>query len=127
MNLNDLKNEIIAMPPDAPALIYIGVGAAASANQNNILPPAQYQQFPPFLQELHKQVPNLHIFLLLIDPYQENPPKVSIDFALQDQYNSGSHYRGERLQAFVYRMSVYTDPDLNPPAGGLNITPILHW
>jgi hypothetical protein len=125
MNLNDLKNEIISIPPDEPALIYIGVGGAASVNNNNILQPEHYQQFPPFLQNIRNKVPNINIFLLLIDPYQESPPRVAVDYGLIDQYDSQCHFRGNRLQAFVYRLSVYTDPDLNKPDGGLNITPIL--
>jgi hypothetical protein len=125
MNLNDLKNEIINIPIYEPVLIYIGVGAAASVNHDNILPPENYQQFPPFLQDIRNKVPNINIFLLLIDPYQESPPKVAVDYGLIDQYHSQCHYKGNRLQVFVYRLSVYTDPDLNKLDGGLNITPIL--
>jgi hypothetical protein len=125
INLDNLKNEIIMIPPSSPVIIYIGVGAAASAIQNNVLPLENYQQFPPFLQDLHNKVHHLHTFLLLIDTYQENPPKVTVDYHLHDQYDSQCHYRGERLQAFVYRMSVYTEPDFNHLANGLNITSLL--
>jgi hypothetical protein len=125
MNLNDLKNEMMMVPFNEPVFLYIGIGAAASEKVN--LPPSQYQQCPPFLQEMRNRVPNLHLFLLLIDPYHENPPYVATDYSLVDRYNSECHYRSadDSLQAFVYRLCVYTDPDLQVPINGLNITPVL--
>ena len=129
INLNDLKNEIISLPADVPAFIYIGVGAAA-ATVNNKLQLEHYQQFPPFLQDMYNKIPDLHIFLLLIDPFQENPPRVAIDYDLEDRSNN-DHYRGRRLQAFVYRQRVYTDADMYPHSdmypdnNALNITKTL--
>ena len=118
--INDLKNEIILLPPTTPVVIYIGVGAAANVKHN--LPLSEYQQFPPFLQDIHNQVPDLHTFLLLLDPLQESPPYVAVDYQLQDCHN---HYGSDRLKVFAYPQAVYTEPDLRPPEGGANITAIL--
>jgi hypothetical protein len=66
----------------------------------------------------------------LIDPFQENPPRVAIDYDLEDRSNN-DHYRGRRLQAFVYRQRVYTDADMYPHSdmypdnNALNITKTL--
>ena len=137
ISLNDLKNEMISVPADSPVLLYIGVGAAASTRATHPLPLEHYHQFPPFLQDMRNQVPNLHVFLLLLDPYQESPPRVAFDYNLVDKYKSDCHYKMQPvpmqpdpmqsapMQAFVYRLSVYTDADINPPANGLNITGML--
>jgi len=122
INLSDLKNEINNVPGDEPVFIYVGVGAASSSIQEH-LAPEQYQQFPPFLQNMRNLVPNLHLFLVLIDPLQENPPRVAVDYQLVEPRND--YYRDKILQVFVYRHRVYTDVDLNPPENGINITETL--
>ena len=118
MELHQLKNEISNLAPAYPALI----GAAASAKID--LPLAQYQQFPPVIQDMYNQLPELQVFLLLIDPLHENPPYVAQEYALHDIHRSECHYSSldGRLQTFVYRQRVYTDPDHYPPADALNIT-----
>jgi hypothetical protein len=130
MNLNDLKNEMTSVPADSPVLLYIGVGTASATIATHPLLLEHYHQFPPFLQDMRNKVPNLHVFLLLIDPYQETPPRVAMDYNLIDKYQSGCHYQNAQMQpapmqAFVYRLSVYTNPDVNPPNNGLNITGML--
>jgi hypothetical protein len=121
INLNDLKNEIAEIPPEDPVFIYVGVGTAANTKER--LPLEHYHQFPPFLQDLHNKIPNLHLFLILIDPLQENPPYVVSDYMLQGIQGNNTHYKSEFIQTFVYRQRVYTDPDLNE--ADLNITPML--
>ena len=118
INLNDLKNEIAEIPAEEPVFIYVGVGTAASRKEH--LPLEHYHQFPPFLQDLHNKIPKLHLFLVLIDPLQENPPYVVTDYMLK---GNDTHYKSEFIQTFVYRDQVYNDPDLNE--NGLNITPML--
>jgi len=124
MSINDLKNEIKNVPPHDPVFIYIGVGTAASSQNLSI---DQYQQFPPFLQDMRNQFPKLHLFLLLFDPRLESPPQVANDFALHDSSESDTHYQSANglLQAFVYRQSVYTDSDRCPLENAVNITPTL--
>lgn len=148
MDLNDLKNEIIKVPQSHPVFIYVGVGAAAGMlNASGILPPEHYQQFPPFLQELRNTIPNIHLFLLLIDPQQENPPYVAVDYKCQhevanavadavanevgananavvpsiDQFKNPA----DNLNVFVCRQMVYTDPDINHNDKAINITETL--
>ena len=127
LNINNLKNEIINIPSKYPVFLYIGIGAAASGGDDRELTRSNYQQFPPFVQDLRNQIPDLRIMLLLIDPYHENPPRVAVDYSLiateeeDDQYCS----QDKRLQAFVYRKVVYTDADIQQPDHGCNITPLL--
>ena len=72
--LDTIFNEIKTISLDDPVFIYTGVGTAASLNSDRILEPQNYHQFPPFLQNLKNNIENLHIFIILIDPYQEEPP-----------------------------------------------------
>ena len=115
---------------EEPVFIYIGVGAAAGLRGQNPslwqkLPLEQYQQFPPFLQDVRNKIPKVNLFLLLIDPMQENPPCVAVDYNLAECEKD--HYKSEdgRLQAFVFRELVYTDVDINPAAKAVNMTQVL--
>jgi hypothetical protein len=102
MDFNNLKNEIIRLPFDQPVFIYIGVGTAAGMiNNNGKLPPEHYHQFPPFLQEMRNQIPNLHLFIVLIDPRQEDPPYLTTEFNCNNAEGS--------LHVFVYRHNIQTD------------------
>jgi hypothetical protein len=116
-----------------PIFIYVGVGAAAGLSVQNPglgqnpgpvqkLSPEQYQQFPPFLQDVRNKIPNVNLFLLLIDPMQENPPCVAIDYNLAEDTKDNYKSEDGRLQAFVYRELVYTDVDINPAAKAVNMT-----
>jgi hypothetical protein len=127
LNLDDLKNEIVTIAADHPVFIYVGVGAAATFGAERTLPLEQYQQFPPFLQDMRNLMPKLHMFLLLIDPQHENPPRVATDYALHDAYNSQCHYRNAEgtLHAFVYRYMVYTEADIHHRDESLDITSTL--
>lgn len=116
MNLNNLKNEIIQLPPKEPVFIYVGVGTAAGlVNSDGILEPTNYHQFPPFLQYVRKRITNLNLFLVLIDPRQENPPYMARDFPLIeiqiDEYQMENAENGS-LHVFVFRKNVYTDTDV---------------
>jgi len=141
MNINTLKNEIIQVANNKPVFIYIGVGTAAGMrNADNSLSAENYHQFPPFLQNLYNTVPNLHLFLLLIDPGQENPLYMAEQYEMYaSQYGTNTahyananalddtHYKNNdgTLQAFVWRQDVYTDPDNNFPFNAVNITEML--
>ena len=133
VNLHNLKNEIKNIPLEHPVFIYIGVGAAAYSNP---LPLEHYHQYPPFLQDMRNMVADLHIFLVLIDPHQESPPMVVRDNEMQDVNrvqdakdvnHDQAHYTtlDGKLQAFVYRHSVYTDADIHIPDNAINITETL--
>jgi hypothetical protein len=133
MNLNNLKNEILLVPKKSPIFIYVGVGTAAGLiNSAGELEPTNYHQFPPFLQDLRNRIPELNLFLVLIDPIQENPPYLLRDYPLQevrkDEYKllSSANLIAENqgsLNAFIFRQEVHTDPYLSEAApAGLNIT-----
>ena len=91
MNFDNLKNEINEVPADCPVFIYIGVGAAAGVmqaqqheeheeqqheehqheeqaqqHQHEALAPANYHQFPPFVQDLYNSIPNIHLFIVVV-------------------------------------------------------------
>ena len=134
--INTLKNEIIQVANNKPVFIYIGVGTAAGMrNADNSLSAENYHQFPPFLQNLYNTVPNLHLFLLLIDPGQEKPLYMAEQYEMYyaQQYEThyahtdDTHYKNNdgTLQAFVWRQDVYTDPDNNFPFNAVNITEML--
>jgi hypothetical protein len=76
--LQDIQSCIESQPND-PTLVYIGVGTYAGLltdidNGIKILEEKNYHQYPPFIKMLKKTVPNLHLYIVLIDPIQENPP-----------------------------------------------------
>ena len=125
MIITDLKNEILKVPTDLPVFIYVGVGTAAGLlTSNGTLAQENYHQFPPFLQDLRNRYPHLQLFLLLIDPNQENPPYLTNDYALEateipDHYTCATG----TLQVFVLRQMVYTDAD---SPNGTNITSELY-
>ena len=73
--LDTIFNEINNISLDDPVFIYTGVGTATNLNNpEHVLEPKNYHQFPPFLENLKNNVENLHLFIILIDPYQEDPP-----------------------------------------------------
>jgi hypothetical protein len=128
MDLSILKNEILSLPAKEPVFIFIGVGTFAGLlNSNGTLAPENYHQFPPFVQDLRNRIHNLNLFLVLIDPSQENPPYLTRDFPLievcQDHYKN----QDSRLQVFVKRNVVYTETDNkeNYDNNAINITETL--
>jgi hypothetical protein len=95
INFNNLKNEISKVPPECPVFIYIGIGTMAGLRETDgTLAQANYHQFPPFLQDLRNRYPTLHLFIVLIDPMQENPPYLLRDFNVSN------------VEVFVYRENV---------------------
>jgi hypothetical protein len=127
MILDDIINNITAninnIRLEEPIFIYTGVGAAAGLiDQNGILQLENYHQYPPFLQNLKNTIPNLHIFIILIDPYQEKPPYVAKDKNLiLDTDINIECYSNNNLSVYVMRKSVYTDP-YEAKDGYINIT-----
>jgi len=113
MDFNTLKNEILKLPSNEPVLIYIGVGTMAGLlNSDGTLAPDNYHQYPPFVQDLRNRVENLNVCLVLIDPLQENPPYLVRDYPVEEVQPDHFKSAGDgRLQVFVHRTVVYTDPD----------------
>ena len=87
MNLStitaDIKARITTIPLNEPVFIYIGVGTYAGLkNKDGILEPQNYHQYPPFLQSLKNKIADLNLFIVLIDPMQEQPPYLMGDKGL---------------------------------------------
>ena len=88
-NFTQIIHSVIAdisenIPKREPVLIYIGIGTFAGllsfknddeGNPTHIsfLEEKNYHQYPPFIRHLKQTVPNLHLYIILIDPMQENP------------------------------------------------------
>ena len=119
---------IQAVPPEQPAFIYVGVGTAAGLinHMTGQLEMTNYHQFPPFVQDLRNRIPSLHLFLLLIDPQQENPPYLVRDYPLIEVQPDYYQSNDKKLQVMVVRQRVYTNPDIRPgeplPANAINVT-----
>lgn len=126
----DMKERIKAIPPDEPVFIYIGVGTYAGLkNKDGFLEPQNYHQYPPFIQDLKNSIPTLNLFIVLIDPMQEQPPYMIADKGLHlvnnDLHNNDLHNNDANKFATshlpttrtaggiaIYSLlkSVYTDP-----------------
>ena len=133
---NSIMNEVEIISLENPVFIYTCVGGAAGLiDDNGILQPENYHQYPPFLQNLKNTIPNLHMFIILIDPYQESPPYMVNDKNLLDikkifenkneidNKNDVNYYTNNDNTLTVYTMhkDVYTDP-YESKNGYINIT-----
>ena len=121
--LNDIFNKITTIPLNEPIFIYTGVGSAAylikNENDELYLEPQNYQQYPPFLQNLKNTISNLHLFIILIDPCLENPPYIVNDIGLEQLNNDNENYKKHnidyysnqnKIYLYTYKKDVYTDP-----------------
>ena len=103
--LDTIFNEIKTISLDDPVFIYTGVGTAASLNPQRILEPQNYHQFPPFLQNLKNNIANLRIFIILIDPYQEEPPYMIKDKGVRLLHENLAKYAPENAPDNAYNLS----------------------
>jgi len=113
---NTLKNEIRTIPTDHPVFIYICVGSASYSKDNMEILPQYYHQFPPFLQNMRNTYPEMRFVLLLIDPFQESPPRVTQDYSLYEVPETNQTYYKNQdgtMRSFILKNTVYTDADEN--------------
>jgi len=111
---NMIKNEIQTMNTENPIFMYICVGGASHINPDAILEPDNYHQFPPYLQHMRNTLPNVNFIIVLIDGLQETPPRVALDYNLQEIPNSNSTYysnNDQTMRVFVMKEYVCTDVD----------------
>ena len=125
-------------------LIYMGIGTSAGLREpDGNLADKNYHQYPPFIQHLKNSLPQLHLSIILIDPYQEEPPYMVQDKGLELSDNGilphfsqkcvlphfsqkCLHYSQDRMTTlYTLRQHVYTDPYKNYHDDGINITPQL--
>ena len=116
----DIKNTINNQEEPAPALIYTGIGTVAGLrNENGQLDSMNYHQYPPFLQDLKNKYPFLSLFIVLIDPCQENPPYMIADKGFLDnnvESNNNVKYdiKAEKITIYVLKQNVITEPYIDP-------------
>jgi hypothetical protein len=99
--VQDIKTHVDDIPPNEPFLIYIGVGTYAGLMTTRedgtcFLEPKNYHQYPPFLKELKRYTPHLHLHIVLIDPMQENPP-----YMIQDRLYTGEEFFEEKENSYI--------------------------
>lgn len=123
--ITNIKERISIISLNEPIFIYIGVGTYAGLKNNNgILEPQNYHQYPPFLQDLKNKIVNLNLFIILIDPLQEQPPYMVETHNLESRSQAQAQAQANqskllplvytsndrKLVLFSLLQSVYTDP-----------------
>ncbi len=98
--IKDIQQDIQDIPENAPVLIYIGVGTFAGLmttdnNNQRILEDSNYHQFPLFIRNMKRQINNLHLYIILIDPMQENPP-----YMIKDRRHGEQFYQTDKEDKF---------------------------
>lgn len=105
INSSDLRN--------APIMIYLGVGTFAGLKTDiggqMILEDKNYHQFPPCVQKIFSENSKTHLFIILIDPSQENPIYMSTDRQLNQRlFNSDWIHINDTVEVYINnRISVY--------------------
>ena len=136
--IKDIQRDILDIPENAPILIYIGVGTFAGLitidnNNQRILEDCNYHQYPSFIRNMKNEIPNLHLYIILIDPIQENPPYMILDRNLHEEFyqtDNEDKFKSidNRITTYVLRktvtMNVYNSRDGNDI---LNITSDLEY
>ena len=94
-------------------IIYVAIGSASCLLEKRIddLKMEDRQQFPPFMQKIHRDNPNLRITLVLIDPMLTDPP-YCVERQLDCKRVSDYHYSSETINVYAFRESCsYYDGD----------------
>ena len=139
--IQDIHSEVkIRSPyfPTSPVLIYMGVGTFAGLikhDENNkiILEAENYHQYPPFIRHLKETIDDLKVFIILIDPNQENPPYMTRDENLNENFTPLDQDKfiseDERLTVYVFRKCVTADayPRIYDGENVINITKDLEY
>ena len=117
--IKNIEEDILDIPENAPILIYIGVGTFAgliTIDNNNlrILEDCNYHQYPSFIRNMKNEIPNLHLYIILIDPIQENPPYMITDKRIQEDFyqtDNEDKFKSidNRITTYVLRKTVITD------------------
>jgi hypothetical protein len=117
--ITDIEYDILDVPEESPILIYIGIGTYAGLitidnNNQRILEDCNYHQYPPFIRNMKNEIHNLHLYMILIDPIQENPPYMITDRMLQEDFYQTDNEdkfksKDNRITTYVFRKSVITN------------------
>lgn len=106
---------------NAPIMIYIGVGTFAGLmteiDGQRFLEDKNYHQFPPCVRKIFSEHRDMHLFIILIDPLQENPLYMITDRNLNKKYfeyewnhinDTVEMYINDRITVYPFRKSVKT-------------------
>jgi hypothetical protein len=118
----NIFSEINTIPEEAPVLIYVGVGTFAGlmedSNHGKYLAEGNYHQYPPFVKSLKREIKDLHLYIVLIDPMQENPPYMITDEKLEENFSQIREDKfksqDKRITTYVLRKNVTFDTYINP-------------
>jgi hypothetical protein len=120
----NIFSEINTIPEEAPVLIYVGVGTFAGLMEHSnlggkYLAEGNYHQYPPFVKSLKKEIKDLHLYIVLIDPMQENPPYMITDDKLEENFSQIGEddkfkSQDKRITTYVLRKNVTFDTYINP-------------
>ena len=139
--IRSISSTLSNINDDIPKMIYMGVGTFAGSaidiNGKRFLEAENYHQFPPTIQDIFMKYRNMHLFIILIDPAQEDPiylatdrEKVTNMFESNEWVNITDNdtevYINNRITVYPFRKNVYTEavPRFKDD-GVLNITPDL--
>jgi hypothetical protein len=123
--ITNITSEIDTIPETVPVLIYVGVGTFAGLMEDSpngrFLAESNYHQYPPFVKSLKRLIPDLHLYIVLIDPLQENPPYMVMDPILNENFSEvvPDKYKShdKRITTYVLRKNVtfdtYTSPNFD--------------
>lgn len=111
---------------NVPIMIYVGVGTFAGlmTEQDGIrfLESKNYHQFPPCVQKIFTDNRDMYLFIILIDPIQEDPIYMSTDIQLNNKLfnsewihinDSTEVYINNRISVYPFRKSVKTQANIH--------------
>jgi len=111
-----IQNEL---DPNVPVCIYVGIGTYAGMLKNvegiQILDDKNYHQFPPVLQDMYKNIDNIHFFCIYIDPVLEDPIYITQDLSMKQKLfnnnnwiinNDKTYYYNNRINIYPFRHSI---------------------
>jgi hypothetical protein len=100
--INNIKERIDSNGDGVKNLIYMGIGTYAGYKEpDGSLLDKNYHQYPPFIQHLKNSIDGLNLYIILIDPLQENPPYMIADKGLSND---------KSINIYTLRENVYTEP-----------------
>ncbi len=118
---------------NAPIVIYIGIGTFAGLTtqigEDIIMEDKNYHQFPPCIQKIYMDNIDMHLFIILIDPIQEDPIYIVTDPLKREYFpsewihsSSGlcEAYDNNRITIYPFRHAVKTK--INNDASNIDIT-----
>lgn len=111
--ISSINDSINSLNNGEPIMIYVGVGTFAGLltkhDEYTFLEDKNYHQFPPCVQKIFKDNIDMHLFIILIDPVQEDPIYMSTDINLNHKlFNSDWIHIDDSVEVYINnRITVY--------------------